>query len=395
MEAYARGQGAAVRHAPGSSVAVVNLDDAFGVRARAAPRRRAACARSATSLARAARRASRRGRRADSSVDAWGPARVQHRRRWAASTSPTCSACSAACSPTASRSSEAASAARGAAAGARAACSALAATRPLVVVDYAHTPTRWRRCCRRCAPVAQARGGRAGRGLRLRRRPRPGKRPLMGEIAARLADRVVVTTDNPRSEDPLAIIDADRAQASPAHCADRARSRARDRAARFAEADVRDVVLIAGKGHETYQEIAGRRCRSPTPSVARAALARREPAMMRPRRSRRSALGAPRRAARDALLHAASPPTAAACARASCSSRCAASASTATTFLDRRAAARRRRRDGRQPLSRRVRRCRCSWSTTRGARSATWRATGARASRRRWSRSPAATARPP
>jgi UDP-N-acetylmuramoyl-L-alanyl-D-glutamate--2,6-diaminopimelate ligase len=85
----------------------------------------------------------------------------------------------------------------------------------------------------------------------------PGKRPLMGEIASAIADRVVITSDNPRSENPLRIIEAIAAGAGPAaECiADRAQAIARA----VGEAQADDVVLIAGKGHEPYQEILGER----------------------------------------------------------------------------------------------------------------------------------------
>jgi UDP-N-acetylmuramoyl-L-alanyl-D-glutamate--2,6-diaminopimelate ligase len=77
----------------------------------------------------------------------------------------------------------------------------------------------------------------------------------MGAAAARLADRVLVTSDNPRSEDPLKII-AEIVAGMPAP-----RRIEPDRALAIAEAiagaDARDVVLLAGKGHEPYQEIAG------------------------------------------------------------------------------------------------------------------------------------------
>jgi len=87
------------------------------------------------------------------------------------------------------------------------------------------------------------------------------KRPRMGRVAARLADRVVVTSDNPRSEDPQSIIDqvmegvgaSDRDRCEV--CVDR--RQAIEIAAKIAEPG--DIVLIAGKGHETYQEISGRR----------------------------------------------------------------------------------------------------------------------------------------
>ena len=84
-----------------------------------------------------------------------------------------------------------------------------------------------------------------------------GKRPLMGAIAERLADVAIVTDDNPRGEDGDAIvaqivagIDATRATHG------RARSRGGDRRGAWRWRGAGDVVLIAGKGHETYQEVA-------------------------------------------------------------------------------------------------------------------------------------------
>ena len=86
-----------------------------------------------------------------------------------------------------------------------------------------------------------------------------GKRPLMGEIGARLADVCLVTSDNPRSEDPEAIIAEILAGAGDAahveHDADRRASI--DRAVALAQPG--DVVVIAGKGHEQGQEFAGGR----------------------------------------------------------------------------------------------------------------------------------------
>ena len=90
----------------------------------------------------------------------------------------------------------------------------------------------------------------------------PGKRPVMGRIAGALADRVVVTSDNPRCEDPAAIAMAvaQGRRASPATGTGSSNSiaRAAIQAAVHA-AKVGDVVLVAGKGHETYQEVAGER----------------------------------------------------------------------------------------------------------------------------------------
>jgi UDP-N-acetylmuramyl-tripeptide synthetase len=127
--------------------------------------------------------------------------------------------------------------------------------RPLVVVDYAHTPDALEKVLNALRPTVVAPGelicvfGCGGD-------RDPGKRPEMGHIAARLADRVVVTSDNPRSEDPAAIANAvargvrDEGNRRWTIEVDRALAiRNAIGAARAA-----DVVLIAGKGHEAYQE---------------------------------------------------------------------------------------------------------------------------------------------
>jgi UDP-N-acetylmuramoyl-L-alanyl-D-glutamate--2,6-diaminopimelate ligase len=92
----------------------------------------------------------------------------------------------------------------------------------------------------------------------------------MGEVAAQLADRVIVTSDNPRSEDPLGIIEAIRAGAGPQ--ADWVVDRAQAIAMAIGEADANDVVVIAGKGHEPYQEVLGTRLPFSDAEQARAAL---------------------------------------------------------------------------------------------------------------------------
>jgi UDP-N-acetylmuramoyl-L-alanyl-D-glutamate--2,6-diaminopimelate ligase len=101
------------------------------------------------------------------------------------------------------------------------------------------------------------------------------KRPLMGEIAARLADDVIVTSDNPRTEDPQAIVD----QVAAGAVGGAPVRRIVDRRVAIADvlqmADARDVVLIAGKGHEDYQEIGGRRLPFSDLEEARAAFERR------------------------------------------------------------------------------------------------------------------------
>jgi len=123
-----------------------------------------------------------------------------------------------------------------------------------VLVDYAHTPDSLENVLRAARSLTAGRvhvvfgcGGDRDRG----------KRPLMGEIARRLADRVIVTSDNPRSEDPEAIIDEIIAGAGRdvPHNADRHAAIAEA----VAGAETGDVVLIAGKGHEQGQELAGGR----------------------------------------------------------------------------------------------------------------------------------------
>ncbi len=127
---------------------------------------------------------------------------------------------------------------------------------PLAVIDYAHTPDALDKALAALRDTASARGGRLVCVFGCGGNRDPGKRPLMGEVAARRADSVILTSDNPRDEDPQAILaDIARGAPGPRVITDRAEA---IRVA-LAEADARDVVLIAGKGHETYQEIAGRR----------------------------------------------------------------------------------------------------------------------------------------
>lgn len=128
---------------------------------------------------------------------------------------------------------------------------------PLVVVDYAHTPDALEKvlstlreqlafehtqsklvCVFGCGGDRDA-----------------GKRPLMGAVAAKLADAVIVTSDNPRSEDPAAIIQAVVSGMSNGYLIEPDRAAAIRMAVQSASRG--DIVLVAGKGHESYQEISG------------------------------------------------------------------------------------------------------------------------------------------
>ncbi len=132
-----------------------------------------------------------------------------------------------------------------------------AASQPEVVVDYAHTPDALEKALAALRPLAAARGGRLIGVFGCGGNRDASKRPLMGAIAERLADRVFVTSDNPRFEPPAAILaDIVAGLSSPA-AATVIEDRRTAIAEAVAQADARDVVLIAGKGHEDYQEIAG------------------------------------------------------------------------------------------------------------------------------------------
>jgi UDP-N-acetylmuramoyl-L-alanyl-D-glutamate--2,6-diaminopimelate ligase len=148
----------------------------------------------------------------------------------------------------------------------------------LVVVDYAHTPDALERVLTTARALTRGRlgvvfgcGGDRDRG----------KRPLMGEIAARLADRAWITSDNPRSERPEAIIDevmagARRVPAGAERCATLPdRQDAIRSALGWARRD--DTVVIAGKGHETYQIVGSQVLPFADGDVARRVLAERSP----------------------------------------------------------------------------------------------------------------------
>lgn len=142
---------------------------------------------------------------------------------------------------------------------------------PLVVIDYAHTPDALEKALKTLRDLlpSTARvhcvfgcGGDRDQG----------KRPMMGEVATRLADRCVITSDNPRSENPRGIIEQIVAGAHPNYHIETDRTAAIYDA--LANAAVGDVVLIAGKGHETYQEIGRQRLAYDDAEVARDLLGR-------------------------------------------------------------------------------------------------------------------------
>lgn len=128
---------------------------------------------------------------------------------------------------------------------------------PLVVVDYAHTPDALAKVLEAMRVTAGQRGGQVVCVFGCGGDRDAGKRPLMGQAAAQFADRVIVTSDNPRGESPQAIADAVLAGAGAKAESELDRARAILRA--ITEAAAHDVVVVAGKGHEPYQEIRGER----------------------------------------------------------------------------------------------------------------------------------------
>jgi UDP-N-acetylmuramoyl-L-alanyl-D-glutamate--2,6-diaminopimelate ligase len=153
-----------------------------------------------------------------------------------------------------------------------------------VLVDYAHTPDALEKVLAAVRPLAQGRiltifgcGGDRDRG----------KRPVMGEIAARLSDLVVVTSDNPRSEDPLRIVAEIEDGIQPTGLKKFAGSNSADERGYWVEKDRRaairlalsaarpgDLVLIAGKGHEDYQILGAKKIHFDDREVAREELSR-------------------------------------------------------------------------------------------------------------------------
>jgi UDP-N-acetylmuramoyl-L-alanyl-D-glutamate--2,6-diaminopimelate ligase len=130
---------------------------------------------------------------------------------------------------------------------------------PAVVVDYAHTPDAVAKALQALRPWAHARGGRLYCVLGSGGDRDSSKRAPMGRSAEAHADQVCLTSDNPRSEDPQHIVQQMLAGMTQPHKAIQQLDRAKAISDSIAQAQAADVVLVAGKGHETYQEVQGQK----------------------------------------------------------------------------------------------------------------------------------------
>jgi UDP-N-acetylmuramoyl-L-alanyl-D-glutamate--2,6-diaminopimelate ligase len=132
----------------------------------------------------------------------------------------------------------------------------IAGNGPLVIVDYAHTPDALEQALKasriHCQGILQLVFGCGGDRDK-------GKRKKMGKIANEFSDHAVITSDNPRSEQPESIIDMIAAGFDSSQCYIRETDRAKAITSAITKAAINDCVLIAGKGHENYQEANGRR----------------------------------------------------------------------------------------------------------------------------------------
>jgi len=132
---------------------------------------------------------------------------------------------------------------------------------PLMVVDYAHTPDALQKVLETLKPIAQQRAGKLICVFGCGGDRDQEKRPMMGAVAQSISDHVIITSDNPRSEEPQDIMNmivagmSDHYTSSVELITDRAAAIM----AAVRQAQVHDVVLVAGKGHETTQEIGGKR----------------------------------------------------------------------------------------------------------------------------------------
>jgi UDP-N-acetylmuramoyl-L-alanyl-D-glutamate--2,6-diaminopimelate ligase len=127
----------------------------------------------------------------------------------------------------------------------------------LVVIDYAHTPDAVAQAVQALLPLVKSRGGELTCVLGCGGDRDAAKRPLMAAAAEQYAQHVVLTSDNPRSEDPQTIVNQMLTGLQNAAKAKVIVDRAQAIAQAVQHAHAHDVVLVAGKGHEDYQEISG------------------------------------------------------------------------------------------------------------------------------------------
>jgi UDP-N-acetylmuramoyl-L-alanyl-D-glutamate--2,6-diaminopimelate ligase len=130
---------------------------------------------------------------------------------------------------------------------------------PLAIVDYAHTPDALQKTLQALRPIAQQRGGKLWCVFGCGGDRDIGKRSLMGAVAVSFADQVIITSDNPRSEDPATIMQMIyQGVGSSDEKVQMIADRAAAIMAAIRHANAKDIVLVAGKGHETSQEIGGK-----------------------------------------------------------------------------------------------------------------------------------------
>jgi UDP-N-acetylmuramoyl-L-alanyl-D-glutamate--2,6-diaminopimelate ligase len=130
----------------------------------------------------------------------------------------------------------------------------------LVVVDYAHTPDALQKTLQTLTPIAKQRDGKIWCVFGCGGDRDAGKRAQMGAVAQQYADHIIITSDNPRSEEPQAIIEMIRSGISQESSnVQMIIDRAAAIMAAVRNATSQDIVLVAGKGHETTQEINGKK----------------------------------------------------------------------------------------------------------------------------------------
>ena len=149
---------------------------------------------------------------------------------------------------------------------------------PLLAVDYAHTPDALGQALDALRPLATQRGGKLWCVFGCGGDRDNTKRPMMGALAAQKADHVIVTSDNPRSEKPEAIIAQILLGMPPCIAVQVQSDRAQAIAQAISNAGVNDVILLAGKGHEATQEVGGSKIEFSDRVHAGAALALRKAA---------------------------------------------------------------------------------------------------------------------